>query len=147
MAYPSIYPTGTTLYDPDKCFNGYTVYEAKEAGILIMDMNGREIQYFKGLHGFPPKLLPGGQLLAHTGERSTKFTTQDKFDLVQVDWDGKHRLEVRPVRVRWTIGRDPPLDGPAAPRQPARGQPGGLLRAGHGPKVDGGKTMISATRT
>ena len=40
MSYPTIYPTGTTLYDPEKCFNGYTVFQAKEHGALLIDMNG-----------------------------------------------------------------------------------------------------------
>jgi len=29
MTYPSIYPTGTTIYNPAKCWNGYTVYQIK----------------------------------------------------------------------------------------------------------------------
>ncbi|MCP4021359.1 MAG: thioredoxin [Desulfobacteraceae bacterium] len=88
MTYPSIYPTGTTIYQPEKCFNGYTVLQAKEQGALIIDMNGGEVKLFKGLHGFPNKLLKGGQIIGHTGERSTKFSMQDYRDLIQVDWDG-----------------------------------------------------------
>ena len=26
MGYPTIYPTGATVYNPDKCWNGYTVF-------------------------------------------------------------------------------------------------------------------------
>ena len=88
MTYPSIYPTGTTIYDPEKCFNGYTVFQAKELGALMIDMNGGEVKLWKGLHGFPNKLLKGGDILGHTGERSTKFGMQDYRDLIQVDWDG-----------------------------------------------------------
>lgn len=142
MAYPTVYPTGTTVYDPDQCFNGYTVYEAKEAGVLIIDMNGKEVQFFEGLHGFPPKLLPGGQLLAHSGERSTKFSTQDKFDLVQVDWDGN---------IVWKFDRYEYVDDPGeTPRWMARlhhdfqreGNPVGYYVPGMTPRVDGGNTMI-----
>jgi hypothetical protein len=89
MTYPSIYPTGATIYNKDKCFNGYTVFQAKELGALIIDMNGREVRLFKGLHGFPNKLLKGGYILGHTGERSTVYGMQDYRDLIQVDWDGK----------------------------------------------------------
>jgi len=88
MTYPSIYPTGATIYNPDKCYNGYTVFQAKELGALVVDMNGGEVKLWKGLQGFPNKLLKGGQILGHTGERSTKFGMQDYRDLVQVDWDG-----------------------------------------------------------
>ncbi len=63
MTYPSIYPTGTTVYNPDKCFNGYTVFQAKELGALVIDMNGGEAKLWKGLQGFPNKLLKGGQIM------------------------------------------------------------------------------------
>ena len=142
MTYPTIYPTGTTVYNPEACFNGYTVYEAKESGVMVIDMNGREVQFFKGLHGFPPKFLPGGQLIAQTGERSTKFSTQDKFDLVQVDWDGN---------ILWRFDRYEYIDDPGeTPRWMARqhhdfqreGNPVGYYVPGMPPLVEGGKTMI-----
>ena len=142
MSYPTVYPTGTTLYQPEKCFNGYTVYEAKEAGVLIIDMNGREVQFFDGLHGFPAKLLPGGYLLGHTGERSTKFSTQDKFDLVQVDWDSN---------IVWKFDKYEYIDDPGeTPRWMARlhhdyqreGNPVGYYVPGMTPRVDGGNTLI-----
>jgi len=25
FSYPSVYPTGTTIYKPEKCWNGYTI--------------------------------------------------------------------------------------------------------------------------
>lgn len=89
MTYPTIYPTGTTVYDKEKCFNGYTLFQAKELGCLLIDMNGGEKKLWEGLHGFPNKLLPGGQVIGHTGERSTRFGMQDYRDLIQVDWDGR----------------------------------------------------------
>ena len=63
MTYPSIYPTGTTIYDPDRCWNGYTIFQAKELGALLIDMNGREVRLWKGFHGFPNKLFPDGHVL------------------------------------------------------------------------------------
>ena len=45
MTYPSIHPTGATLYDPRKCWNGYTIFQAKEVGALLIDMNGGEVLY------------------------------------------------------------------------------------------------------
>ena len=39
MSYPSIYPTGTTIYNSEKCFNGFTLFQAKELGALVIDMN------------------------------------------------------------------------------------------------------------
>jgi len=89
MTYPTVYPTGTTVYLPEKCFNGYTLFQARELGALLIDMNGGEVKLWKGFHGFPNKLLKGGHILGHTGERSTRFGMQDYRDMVQADWNGE----------------------------------------------------------
>ena len=44
MTYPSVYPTGTTVYKPEKCWNGYTLFQAAETGALLVDMNGNGVQ-------------------------------------------------------------------------------------------------------
>ena len=51
-------------------------------------MNGREVQLWAGLGGFPNKILPGGYVMGTTGTRHGKKAYQDQIDLVQVDWDG-----------------------------------------------------------
>lgn len=38
----TVYPVGTTLYKPDKCFSGYTILWRK-AGVKLIDMNGRTV--------------------------------------------------------------------------------------------------------
>ena len=43
MGYPSIFPTGTLIYDKEKTFNGYTIFPSAK-GALLIDMNGREVQ-------------------------------------------------------------------------------------------------------
>ena len=88
MAMPTIYPTGTTVYNPEKAFNGYTIFIARETGPTLVNMNGDVVHMWKGLQGFPAKLLPGGYVMGHLGVRSPKFSYMDQADLVQVDWDG-----------------------------------------------------------
>ena len=44
MGHPTIYPTGVTLYDPAKAWNGYTIFPAADLGALLIDMNGKEVQ-------------------------------------------------------------------------------------------------------
>jgi hypothetical protein len=73
MAYPSVYPTGTTIFNPDKCWNGYTLFQAREIGGLLIDMNGAEVQLWKGVHGFPNKLLPGGYSMGSSGDRNAEI--------------------------------------------------------------------------
>jgi len=142
MTYPSIYPTGSTVYQPEKCWNGYTIFQAKEHGALLIDMNGREVHLWKGLHGFPNKLLPGGYVLGHTGERNTRFGMQDYRDLIQVDWEG---------RIVWQFNEYEYIEDPAeAPQWMARvhhdyqreGNPVGYFAPGMDPKVDGGNTLM-----
>ncbi|WP_136808280.1 aryl-sulfate sulfotransferase [Desulfosediminicola flagellatus] len=142
MTYPSIYPTGATVYDSSKCYNGYTVFQAKEHGALVIDMNGGEVKLWRGLHGFPNKLLPGGQILGHTGERSTLYGMQDYRDLIQVDWDGN---------VVWKFNKYEFIDDPGEePQWMARihhdyqrqGNPVGYYVPGMEPQIDSGNTML-----
>ena len=41
LAAPTVFPTGVTIYKPDKCYNGYTFCPIKEGRLILMDMNGR----------------------------------------------------------------------------------------------------------
>ena len=55
---------------------------------LLIDMNGKEVQLWKGLQGFPNKLLPDGQAFGSTELRDPNHSCQDQTDLAQVDWEG-----------------------------------------------------------
>lgn len=142
MTYPTVYPTGTTIYDPARCWNGFTIFQAKEVGALLIDMNGGEVQLWKHFHGMPNRILPGGYLLGSSGERNTAFGSQDYIDLVQVDWDGN---------VVWRFDRYEFIDDPGeTPRWMARqhhdyqreGNPVGYYAPGLEPLVDRGSTLI-----
>ncbi|MEG6523705.1 aryl-sulfate sulfotransferase [Desulfotomaculum sp. 1211_IL3151] len=142
MTYPSIYPTGVTVYKPEKCWNGYTIFQAKELGALLINMNGAEVNLWKGLHGFPNKMLPGGYVLGHSGERPSKFAHQDQVDLIQVDWEGN---------VVWKFDKYEYIEDPGEqPRWMARqhhdyqrqGNPVGYYVPGQEPLVDRGNTLI-----
>ena len=39
----TIFPTGVTIYNPEKCWSGYTIFQAAERGALLIDMNGNEV--------------------------------------------------------------------------------------------------------
>lgn len=64
-AGPRIYPTGVTLYDPAKAWNGYVIFAAPDERTHLIDMNGNEVQSWK-YSGFPSELLDpkttGGKL-------------------------------------------------------------------------------------
>ncbi|MBI3016252.1 MAG: hypothetical protein HYY65_14580, partial [Candidatus Tectomicrobia bacterium] len=77
FGWPSVYPTGTTIHNPEKAFNGYTLIAPLDAGkptdefyanpgtAYLLDMNGNVVHQWKlpfppGLHA---RLLPNGNLL------------------------------------------------------------------------------------
>ncbi|MFV0439550.1 MAG: aryl-sulfate sulfotransferase [Desulfopila sp.] len=144
MSYPSIYPTGTTIYKPEKCCGGYTIFQAKEVGALLIDMNGAEVNLWSNLHGFPNKILPGGYVMGHLAERNNKYGMQDQTDLVQVDWDGN---------VVWKFDQYEYIEDPGEePQWMARqhhdyqreGNPVGYYVPGMEPKTDSGNTLVLA---
>ena len=142
MGYPSIYPTGTTIYKPEKCWNGYTLFQANEHGAMLIDMNGREVHFWKDLQGFPNKLLSNGDVLGSTGERPMAFAFQDQLDVVQVDWDGN---------IIWKFDHlEEVQDGDAPKRWVARqhhdfqreGNPVGYYVPDMESTIDSGKTLV-----
>jgi len=82
------YPTGVTCYDPKKCWNGYTIFQAMDTGATLIDMNGNVAKQWQGLEGLLNTILPGGYVMGSTGSRDKdpEHGFQDQLDLVQLDW-------------------------------------------------------------
>jgi hypothetical protein len=88
-AAPSVFPTGTTFYDPAQAYSGFTVLSplGTQAAIVI-DMNGNVVKRWDGYNtsaGGPARVLPGGQILASVGGRPGHL---ESLELVQRDFDG-----------------------------------------------------------
>jgi hypothetical protein len=142
MGTPTVFPMGTTIYKPNKCWNGYTLFQANEHGAMLIDMNGRVVNYWKGLQGFPNKLLPDGSVLGSLGDRNPAFGWQDQTDLVQVDWDGT---------ILWKFDHveyieDPGYEAQWMARQhhdyQLEGNPVGYYVPGMEPRADGKKLLL-----
>ncbi len=142
MPMPSVYPTGTTIYNPEKCWNGYTLMPIKQVGAVLIDMNGNVVKVWKDFQGFPNKLLPGGNVMGSLGVRDSAFSYQDQTDLTQLDWDGN---------VVWKFDhKDYIEDEGHEPRWMARqhhdyqreGNPVGYYVPDMECKTDGGNTLI-----
>lgn len=96
----SVFPTGTTIYKPDQCFNGYSVFSVDGGGkrdIGLVDMNGhvahrwvpQDTDIVGGLTRH--RLLETGEMLVLRGG------AQKKGAGVQVyDWDGALTWEYLP---------------------------------------------------
>ena len=146
MGHPTIYPTGVTLYNPDKAWNGFTIIQAPDNGALLLGMNGHEIRMWKDVHGFPNKMFPGGMLMGSTGTRHPKHGLQDQLDLVQIDWDGN---------IVWKFDRAEFVEDPGQePRWMARqhhdfqreGSSTGYYAPGSEPRIDSGNTLVLCHR-
>lgn len=144
MGLPTIHPTGTTIYNPEKAFNGYTVFQAAELGAMLINMNGKEEKLWKGLHGFPNKLFPGGYMMGHKGQRNNRFGYQDNVDLVQVDWDGNVVWEFNQYEYIEDPGQEPRWMARQHHDYQREGNPVGYYVPGMDPKIHSGNTLILA---
>ena len=77
QAETSVYPLGTTIYKPDKCWNGFTILSSEEGRLI--DMNGNLAHLWKGKLHHPNKVFPGGYLLASTA--AWKHGRQDAIEI------------------------------------------------------------------
>ena len=71
LAYPSVYPTGTTMYLPAKAWNGYTIHGTPDAqGAVLVDMNGNLVKRWEGVAAVqrPFRILPGGYVMYRESE-------------------------------------------------------------------------------
>ncbi len=116
-----VYPVGTTIYKPEKCWNGFTILSGQDGRLI--DMNGNLVHLWKGPFGFPNEVLPGGLLLMSRGawkdgpEEAVEIQIRDFADQVlwkfnrwfegkANDGDGKmwvarqhHDLQIRGYRI------------------------------------------------
>ena len=90
LAAPSVYPTGTTKYDPQLAWNGYTVLSPLGTpAAIVIDMNGNVVKQWDGYNsaaGGPARVLPGGVIVGAAGANPPR---QESIEIVQRDFDGK----------------------------------------------------------
>ncbi len=97
MAFPTVFPHGTTIYKPEKCFNGFTVFgtEVESEGTVLINMNGKVVRQWKDIcqAEHPAKLLKGGYLAGTKRSEPSKkgriWGNEHSTDFVVVDWNGK----------------------------------------------------------
>ncbi len=141
MGYPSVFPTGVTLYNKEKAWSGYTLYPSTK-GALLIDMNGNEVKLWAGLGGFPNKLLPGGYVLGNTGARGGKKAYQDQLDLVQFVWVGIIVRRLDKSELIADTGKEPRYMARQHHDFQREGSTVGYYYPNGEPKVDSGNTLI-----
>jgi len=112
FAAPSVYPTGTTIYDPAKAWSGFTVLSILDTkAVIVIDMNGNVVKRWDDFDvsaGGPARILPGGVVIAPTGafpmhQESTALVARDfggkelwRFDSAEeITLDGKPQMSAR----------------------------------------------------
>lgn len=144
LQFPSVYPTGTTIYEPKKCWNGYTIFSTTEKqGAVLIDMNGNIVKHWKEILGspIPNRILPGGYLMGSTDRREGH---QEFINLVQVDWDGKIVWKFNKTELVKENGKEARWMARQHHDWQREGNPVGYYVPGMDPLVDKGKTLILA---
>jgi hypothetical protein len=129
-AFPTVYPHGTTIFNPDKTFSGYTILTTKGNQTILIDMNGNVVHHWANLcdEEHPAKLLPGGYAMGATGKGGRILGHEESNDLSIVDWDGKIVWTFKKAGVHHDFQRE--------------GNPVGYYVPGVDSSVDKGKTLI-----
>ena len=141
-AAPSVYPTGTTIYDPGRAWNGYTIFRTpNNQGDVLIDMNGQELRRWPEASSQPARILPGGHVVGGAGARTPH---QEFIALVQSDWDGNEvwrfdkteQVETVDGRTVWAARQHHDWQ--------REGSPVGYYAPGAEPLVTSGRTLILA---
>ena len=103
MGQPYVFPHGVTVYDPQKCWNGYTIVPLINDGVLLFDMNGNEVRRWN-MHAMPPKLLPGGYVMGLSGYRHPDYGMQDGVNLMGISSGNLTNLNISTIPEEITAG-------------------------------------------
>ncbi len=87
---PSVFPTGVTIYLPDKAHNCYVIFDTKDGFTRLIDMNGNQVKVWsdRGMPGemIDPALSKGERGHVFVGERVPEVQVSDVIR--ELDWDG-----------------------------------------------------------
>ncbi|HLG55126.1 MAG TPA: aryl-sulfate sulfotransferase [Vicinamibacterales bacterium] len=142
-AAQTVYPTGTTIYDPDRSWNGFTVLSPLGTpAVLVIDMNGTVVKRWEDFNnsaGGPARVLPGGIVMAARGARPPY---QESLELIRRDFAGKdlwqfsrgEQIATREGGMVWSARQhhDWQLES----------FPAGYYSPGNTPNVNSGNTLI-----
>lgn len=146
MGQPSVFPHGTTIYKPEKCFNGYTIVPLINDGVLLFDMNGNEIRRWN-MHAMPPKLFKGGYVMGSSGNRHPDYGMQDGVNLIEIDYDGNIVWEFDKLEKIDDLGRDHRWMARSHHDFQREGNPVGYYVPGQEAKPLSGNTLILGHQT
>jgi len=87
---PSIFPTGTTIYNPEKAYNGYVLIDGRDGRSYLIDMRGNDVHTWP-YTGFPVEMIDpavnNGRLGDIVCQKEPEIFSCET--LLKVDWSGK----------------------------------------------------------
>lgn len=148
LASPSVFPTGTTIYRPDRAWNGFTVLSPLGTpAVIVIDMNGRIVKQWEGYNnsaGGPARVFPGGVVMAAVGANPPH---QESLELVERDFNGNvlwrfdhsEQIVVREGQANesktvWSARQHHDWQRPDFPA--------GYYSPGAAPSIEGGNTLL-----
>ncbi len=143
-ASPSVYPTGTTIYDPDKAWNGYVIFDTiDEQGAVLIDMNGNLLRVFTQISAVPSpaRILPGGFVV---GGNTPREPHQESIAMIQIDWEGREVWRFDRTEEVKTEDGETVWAGRLHHDWQREGNPVGYYAPDMEPATDRGRTLILA---
>jgi len=143
LAAQTVYPTGTTLYDPSRAWSGYTVLSPLNTqAVIVIDMNGTVVKQWDGFvnsAGGPARVFPGGFVMAANGANPPR---QESLELVSRDFDGKvlwrfdrnQEIQTRDGKMLWSARQHHDWQ--------REDYPAGYYSPDAKPSIQGGNTLI-----
>ena len=143
IAAQTVYPTGTTIYDPSRAWSGFTVLSPLNTpAVIVIDMNGRVVKQWDGFvnsAGGPARVFPGGFVMAANG---TNPPRQESLELVQRDFDGKvlwrfdhnQQIQTRDGQTIWSARQHHDWQ--------REDYPAGYYSPAANPSIQGGNTLL-----
>jgi hypothetical protein len=124
---PSVFPTGVTIYDPEKAYNCYVLFDGRDDRGHLIDMNGNVVKSYP-YSGWPIEMIDPAE---HDGKKGHVLGQKepDAFNnenVIEMDWDGN---------IVWEWGKDAPGGKAGQDHDLARLPNGNTLILGYFPRV------------
>jgi hypothetical protein len=124
---PSVYPTGVTIYNPEKAYNCYVLFDGRDDRGHLIDMNGNVVKSYP-YSGWPIEMIDPAE---HDGKKGHVLGQKepDAFNnenVIEMDWDGN---------IVWEWGKDAPGGKAGQDHDLARLPNGNTLILGYFPRV------------
>jgi hypothetical protein len=124
---PSVFPTGVTIYDPEKAYNCYVLFDGRDDRGHLIDMNGNVVKSYP-YSGWPIEMIDPAE---HDGKKGHVLGQKepDAFNnenVIEMNWDGN---------IVWEWGTDAPGGKAGQDHDLARLPNGNTLILGYFPRV------------